>query len=247
MANLVIDTKKGIAGDIFNAILLGLGADQKRMLSAMEYAGSCLGETKVSFVNSKGVVGLNIKVEDKEECLYESEAKELANKVLSEVGIEDSGIQCTFRVLDVLCEAERYVHRVFKDIPSGKHLREEAVLHEAKDILIDIVGIGVGLKELSIENIFYLDFINVGGGTVEFSHGKFPVPAPATEYILKRYDFCWRKSETSFEMATPTGVSILAGCKAERVLEIEENHIISKCFAKGTRPLPPIEAYLIAN
>ena len=44
---LVIDTRNGIAGDIVNAGLIGLGDDEKEMISSMEYAGNHIGITRI--------------------------------------------------------------------------------------------------------------------------------------------------------------------------------------------------------
>jgi uncharacterized protein (TIGR00299 family) protein len=50
--------------------------------------------------------------------------------------------------------------------------------------------------------------INLGGGTVSFSHGTWPVPAPATAELLK--DFAVESSEVHAELTTPTGAAIVA-------------------------------------
>jgi uncharacterized protein (TIGR00299 family) protein len=51
-------------------------------------------------------------------------------------------------------------------------------------------------------------FINVGSGTVQTSHGIFPIPAPATAELLKGIPFY--QSSTQFELATPTGAAIIS-------------------------------------
>lgn len=270
---LVIDTKNGIAGDIVNAGLIGLGANEKEMISSMEYAGNHIGTTKIKPTVDYGVIKLEVKIETDYDYLHESKAKELLAGIISDLGISQFYRDIATRTLNVLCNAERYVHSNDKRLqhmlhhhhydhkkrnqfPDRKHTYEEmyhhhqehsseAILHEAEDILIDVIGLSIGLRELDISEIGYLDHVNVGKGTIKFSHGEFEVPAPATEYILNKYDINWKKSDTDGEMATPTGVSILAGCKAKRIDTLEDYRIIKKSLAKGTRGLPPISFYLM--
>ncbi len=261
---LIIDTKNGIAGDIVNAGLIGLGADEKRMISSMEYAGNHIGITKIKPDFDHGATKLEIKIETDHDHLHESKIKEFLAKITDDLDVNKFYREIATRTLNVLCEAERYVHSHDERLHhmlyhhhhahrkhnhrKTYHHREyntEAILHEAKDILIDIVGLSIGLQELGISEIGYLDYINVGNGIIEFSHGKFEVPAPATEYILNKYRFNWKKSDTNEEMATPTGVSILAGCNAERICSLEDYCIIKKSLARGTRNLPPISFYLV--
>jgi uncharacterized protein (TIGR00299 family) protein len=50
--------------------------------------------------------------------------------------------------------------------------------------------------------------VNVGGGTVTFSHGTYPVPAPATLELLTGVPVY--SGEVRKELVTPTGAAILA-------------------------------------
>lgn len=249
---LVIDTRNSIAGDIVNAGLIGLGADQEQMISSMEYAGNHIGTTKIKPTVDYGAVKLEVKIETDYDHLHESKAKEFLAKITNNLGISQFYRDIATRTLNVLCDAERYVHSNDKRLQHMLHHHHqehnsEAILHEAKDILIDVIGLSVGLRELDISEIAYLDYVNVGKGTIRFSHGEFEVPAPATEYILHKYDINWKKLDTGGEMATPTGVSILAGCKAKRIDTLKDYRIIKKSLAKGTRGLPPISFYLMEH
>jgi hypothetical protein len=51
--------------------------------------------------------------------------------------------------------------------------------------------------------------VNVGGGTVECAHGRFPVPAPATLELLRRRNAPIYSSGVQKELATPTGAAIV--------------------------------------
>jgi hypothetical protein len=50
--------------------------------------------------------------------------------------------------------------------------------------LADFVGFWVAVEALAIDDI-QASPINVGGGEVRFSHGRFGVPAPATAELLR--------------------------------------------------------------
>ena len=76
----------------------------------------------------------------------------------------------------------------------------------AIDTIIDVAGAVIGLKKLGIEKI-YCSKLNVGTGFVEFSHGKWPVPAPATAEILKSTPIYHNNMNT--ELVTPTGAAII--------------------------------------
>ena len=65
----------------------------------------------------------------------------------------------------------------------------------------------IGFKKLGIEKI-YCSKLNVGTGFVEFSHGKFPVPAPAAAEILKGIPIYNNNVEA--ELVTPTGAAIIS-------------------------------------
>jgi hypothetical protein len=91
------------------------------------------------------------------------------------------------------------------------HDHEESFLHEAQDIVIDIMGAVTGMQELDIEpRAELLCPVSVGGGRVHFSHGTYDVPAPATAVILKEYRIEWKKGPIEVELFTPTGAAILA-------------------------------------
>lgn len=93
---------------------------------------------------------------------------------------------------------------------------EEAFLHEAQDIVIDIMGAAVGMQLLDIEPEAELVApVSVGGGHVHFSHGTLPVPAPATSIILEQYGIQWKKGPIEKELFTPTGAAILAALGAK--------------------------------
>lgn len=86
-------------------------------------------------------------------------------------------------------------------------------LHElgAVDCLVDIFGTLIALELLEVERL-YTSEINLGGGSVNTSHGILPIPAPATLELLKDYPVY--SSGIQFELTTPTGALIISGLNA---------------------------------
>jgi len=70
------------------------------------------------------------------------------------------------------------------------------------DSIIDIVGTFICLDYVNVDKIFTSP-LPVSRGFVKASHGRLPVPAPATLALLKGYPLDYRAVEA--ELVTPTG------------------------------------------
>jgi hypothetical protein len=113
--------------------------------------------------------------------------------------------------LEKIISAESQVH----GIPL-----EEVHLHElgSIDTIIDITGTMFCLQELGVFNQkdptkIYISPVNVGNGKIKTAHGIMQVPAPATAKILELNQISFIFGDVNFELATPTGVAILASLK----------------------------------
>lgn len=85
---------------------------------------------------------------------------------------------------------------------------EDVHFHEvgAVDAIVDVVATMVAFELLGIER-FCSSPLNVGGGTVTFSHGTYPVPGPATLELLRGVPIY--SGAVKKELVTPTGAAIL--------------------------------------
>ncbi len=136
-----------------------------------------------------------------------------------------------------------------KGIPHN-HTGEEAVLHEAQDILLDIMGAAAGLQHLGVDlnQVACLTPVAVGGGNISFSHGVLPAPAPATAAILKRHHIPHVAGPVDMELLTPTGAAILAAlhpiwtCRQN----LPEGRLLARGLGLGTKNLRPLNALRLA-
>ncbi len=108
-------------------------------------------------------------------------------------------VQTACRIFERLGAAEAKVH--------GTPL-DEVHFHEvgSLDSIIDIVGACVGFRYFQVER-FVTSTLALGGGTISFSHGQWPVPAPATAELVR--GFAVRPGPLDLELTTPTGAAIV--------------------------------------
>lgn len=102
-------------------------------------------------------------------------------------------------VFELLGHSEATIHNVPVD---------EIHFHEvgAVDAIVDIVVASVGVRHLKVDE-WYSSPVNVGAGTVECAHGRFPVPAPAAADLLR--GFPTYSAGVEEELTTPTGAALL--------------------------------------
>jgi pyridinium-3,5-bisthiocarboxylic acid mononucleotide nickel chelatase len=99
-----------------------------------------------------------------------------------------------------IAEVEADIHGISAD---------EVHLHEvgAVDSIIDIVGVVFAMEWFGIDDIVASP-LNVGGGTVDIAHGRYPVPAPATLKLLAGVPVY--SDGPKVELVTPTGALLVS-------------------------------------
>jgi uncharacterized protein (TIGR00299 family) protein len=103
------------------------------------------------------------------------------------------------RTFQLLGAAEAKIHQVPVE---SIHFHEVG----AVDAIVDIVLAATAVHALGIAQ-WHCSPLNVGGGTVECAHGRFPVPAPATaELLLGAPTY---SSGLEMELVTPTGAALV--------------------------------------
>jgi uncharacterized protein (TIGR00299 family) protein len=212
---LVIDAQMaGVAGDMFVAALIDLGAKPDAVVCAMENVGQYIPDCRSIRVKPKPVershVGglyLEIKIE---ESYHTRKGKVLIGavaKATKDLKLSTSAANYAQRAIQFLVEAEAKAHR-----QSSK----EVHLHEAgsADTVVDIIGAATALDKLKLANpqqtAYYALPIAVGGGTFPSSHGQLSAPGPAVTEILTRAELLFKGGPLEKELATPTGAALIA-------------------------------------
>ncbi len=108
-------------------------------------------------------------------------------------------------VFDKLAMSEAAVHGV---TPREVHFHEMG----AVDTIVDIVGTFLCLETLGID-LCFASSLPWSQGSVEISHGRYPLPAPATAILLQDYP-CYPVS-VQLELVTPTGAALLTSIAAQ--------------------------------
>ena len=126
-------------------------------------------------------------------------------RLIAAAGLPAAITDRAVRAFTLLGEAEAKVH----GIPLEKvHFHEVG----AVDAIADIVLVSAAADALKIEG-WRSGPLNVGSGTVQCAHGRFPVPAPATAELLRAQPTY--SSGHEGELVTPTGVALLRAFDTE--------------------------------
>ena len=120
------------------------------------------------------------------------------------------------------------------------HLHDEPLeavhFHEvgAVDSIVDVVGAAIGAHALGLDGAV-ASAVNIGHGAVHTSHGRLPVPAPATLALLRGYSAY--AGDIRMELTTPTGAAILTTL-ADRFGPLPRMTIERIGYGAGNRDFP---------
>jgi uncharacterized protein (TIGR00299 family) protein len=191
------DCFSGISGDMTLGALIDLGVPLKYLEDRLNSIPLTDFNLTVTPVHRNGIRAMSVIVGmvDNQTARNFSDIRSLiVNCPLSE-RIKSTSLQIFKR----LAASEAHIHSCST---------EEVHFHEVGgiDAIVDIVGTAICLDYLGIERII-ASHIPLGKGFVTCSHGKLPVPAPATLDILKGVPVYG--SDIPHELVTPTGAAII--------------------------------------
>lgn len=199
MKNLYLDITSGISGDMTLALLINLGADEKKL---SEILSSLINKpvklsTEKCLRNGISCSKLNIETDISGEPFRHF--SDIKTMIESSPLLADRVKRQSIAAFEKIAEAESEMH----DLSI-----EEVHFHEigAVDTIIDIVGTALAINELGISRILSSSPV-CGRGTIQTQHGTLPIPAPATAAILRGAPL--KIINVEGELTTPTGAAIL--------------------------------------
>lgn len=228
MSILRIEPFSGVSGDLFAGALAQL-ADAEFLVSELP---KCLGlagvETIWKTVNKCGVSCRKVSfVEASEES---AESGHGAHRHLSDIQalikkaeIPESAKDRALEIFQYLGEAEADVHGI---------ALEKVHFHEvgAVDSILDIVASALLLDRLDVTSSI-CDPVVTGKGFVEMAHGRYPIPAPATQKLLQ--GMVVEPGLETAELTTPTGAAILRHLKPS--FSVPQLRMLSTAVAGATK------------
>ena len=201
MKTLYLECALGVSGDMLLAALSDMLEDGPRLLSE---AVASLGLPGVSVRFSEQMVQsvrtrrVEVLEQSPQPLRHLADLTRIIGAAPSDLWpqrVKEGGLEALTR----LALAEACVH--------GKPL-EQVHFHEvgAVDTVVDVLG-ALLLAEASGAELVVASPVNLGSGFVEFSHGRFPVPAPACAELAKGMRTF--ATESGMELATPTGLCLV--------------------------------------
>jgi hypothetical protein len=218
------DCNSGISGDMFLGALIDCGADFediKKELSKLNL------DFEISYQRVKKGAISAVDVVIKESGSHPLRNLKTIKEIIEKTSLSEEVKEKSLFIFTRLAKAEASVHQIDID---HVHFHEIG----AVDTIVDIVGSLVALKSLKIERIFSSP-LPLGKGEVETSHGKIPIPAPATMKLLEGCKVYGK--EIREELVTPTGAAIISSL-AEDFIDFPAMRILKVGYGAGTKELP---------
>ncbi|MFQ5689564.1 MAG: nickel pincer cofactor biosynthesis protein LarC [Gemmatimonadota bacterium] len=198
---LVLDPFSGISGDMVLGCWMELGLDRDWLLGVANAVGLEGVEIRVDRVERAGVGATKVTIQPEEaESVHRGRYFREIRELIANSGLHSRTKELSLGAFRRLAEAEGKVHGV---------AAEDVHFHEvgAIDAILDICGAADGFVRLNIETASSFP-VALGRGWVEIQHGRYPVPAPATAYLLE--GIAVYPAGYSYEVVTPTGAALLA-------------------------------------
>lgn len=206
MKTLYIDCAMGCAGDMLTAALLELHPDRDGFIARMNDALGGKAVLSAKPDRKCGVMGTHVTVlingdeegEPERHHHHHTSVAEIT-EFIDTVPLADVVKDNAKAVYTHIAEAESRVHG---------HPIENIHFHEvgSLDALADVLSVCELMHELAPDKVLASP-VNVGSGFVKCTHGVLPVPAPATELILRGVPIY--SGQIKSELCTPTGAALL--------------------------------------
>jgi pyridinium-3,5-bisthiocarboxylic acid mononucleotide nickel chelatase len=233
---LYYDCFAGISGDMNLGALLGLGVDPDLLRAELGRLDLGGWDLRVERVERGGIAGYHVEVVTADDQPHRHLGTIL--EIIDGSGLDPAVKTRAGAIFRCLAEAESRVH----DRPiEAVHFHEVGAI----DAIIDCVGAAIALEVLAPARIV-ASVVELGSGLVDCAHGRLPVPAPATEAILRGVPTT--RGRVPFEATTPTGAAILV-TQVDEFVQTATLTVERIGYGAGSRqgPIPNLLRVLLAE
>ena len=206
MRAIYLDCSMGAAGDMLTAALLELHPQPEDFINRVNTALGGLAYLCAERQSKMGIMGCHVTVDingdtegEEPKHHYEHVSVSKIYGIIDALPLPEKTRRDAKAVYALIAEAEGSVHGV--DMESI-HFHELGTM----DALADVVSVCMLINELTPERVLASP-VTVGCGTVNCAHGILPVPAPATERLLRGIPY--QAGDIKAELCTPTGAALL--------------------------------------
>lgn len=220
---LKLEPFSGISGDMMLGALIDLAGGEDDLLALPARLGLERATVSIDPVKKCGIACTKVTIEDASEPV----ARHLSDivRLIEAADLQPRARDLALAIFTLLGEAEAAVH----DVPLAQiHFHEVG----AVDSILDVVGTAVLLARLYF-NAVISGPVCTGSGFVACDHGRMPVPAPATERLLRGMP-C-EAGPVPREMTTPTGAAILRALDPS--FDPIPHRVVATGYGAGTRDL----------
>ena len=204
MRTLYLECKMGASGNMLLGALLALLPQPEAWLERLNGLG--IPGVHYHMEPVSGLAGLRVTVtvhgHDEDHHDHDHHHGEGLHGILHRIGhlpVSEAVKTRAASVYRSIAEAEAQVHGT---TPDEVHFHEVGSL----DAVADVTGVCLLMEAVGAEKILCSP-VHAGNGTVRCAHGVLPVPAPATEVLLRGIP--WYTGEIMTELCTPTGAALL--------------------------------------
>ena len=223
-----VDCVGGAAGDMLLAALIDAGAGAERMAEHVRALGVEGLDLQVGRAVRHGISARRVEVVMPHE---EHVHRHLADmrELIDAAGLPARAARRAHDAFRLLAEAEARMH---DSEPELVHFHEVGGL----DALADVCGVALALEELGIDRV-ECSPIPCSRGFVDASHGRLPLPAPATLELLRGAPLV--SLDFGSELVTPTAAALFAAT-VERYGSIPAMVLEAVGYGAGTRDTPQV-------
>jgi len=201
----------GISGDMLLAALIDSGADIGRVQEILKLIPKYYLKCKSLHFAIKDVkkhgfrsCSVDFAISEKDEETHAQELIRATDAIADASNLSERAKSFARATIRALTKAESKLHGVQV---SDTHLHEAG----STDTLADIFGVAAACDSLGVfDSEICSSVVAVGGGPIAFSHGNVASPAPAVLEIAAGNGIPIIGGPEVGELATPTGVSMLA-------------------------------------